>query len=55
MEAIDRGQAEDINNTIMTKWLRGEGEMPVMWRTLIDVLDKAKFGKLAQDMRDALQ
>ena len=48
-------RAADINHAIMTRWLRGEGEMPVTWRTLIDVLEKVKLGKLAQDMRDALQ
>ena len=55
LESDKRGQADAIKSNIMTRWLRGEGKMPVTWRTLIDVLEKVKFGKLAQDMRDALQ
>ena len=55
IESDNMRRPADINHDIMTRWLRGEGEMPVTWRTLIDVLDKAKFGALVQHMRDALQ
>ena len=55
LESDNRGQAADIKRAIMKRWLRGEGKMPVTWRTLIEVLETMKLKKLAQDMRDALQ
>ena len=54
LERDNRGKADTIKSTTMTKWLRGEGEMPVTWRTLIGALEKVNL-TLAQDMRAALQ
>ena len=55
LESENRGYAADIKRAIIRRWLRGEGKMPVTWRTLIEVLETMKLKLLAQDMIVALQ
>ena len=50
------GNAEDINNTVLTRWIRGEGRKPTSWATLATVLEECQLsladvirsGQLAQ-------
>ena len=56
LEGEKRGNAEDINNAVLTRWIRGEGRKPTSWATLATVLEECQLsladvirsGKLAQ-------
>ena len=43
-----------INQEILTRWLQGQGKLPVSWYTLIDVLKNAGLLELAQMIQDSL-
>ena len=51
LEGEKRGNAEDINNAILTRWIRGEGRKPTSWATLATVLDECKLTTLADVIR----
>ena len=50
----NRENAKDINRTISMRWLQGQGQKPVTWRTLIEVLRDADLTVLASDIETAL-
>ena len=43
-----------INQEILTRWLQGQGKLPVSWYTLIDVFKNAGLLELAQMIQDSL-
>ena len=56
MEAIERelrGDAEMINNRVLTRWIRGEGRKPTTWATLADVLDECRLTQISDEIRSA--
>ena len=52
LEGEKRGNAEDINNAVLTRWIRGEGRKPTSWATLATVLDECELS-LADTIRTA--
>ena len=46
--------AEAINQEIVTRWLQGQGKLPVSWFTLTDVLKKAGLPELSQMIQKSL-
>ena len=51
LEREYRGNAEDINNTVLTRWIRGEGRKPTSWATLATVLDECQLSTFADIIR----
>ena len=47
LEGEKRGNAEDINNAVLTRWIRGKGRKPTSWATLATVLGECKLTTLA--------
>ena len=47
----DERRAEDINNTVLTRWIRGEGRKPTSWATLATVLDECQLSTFADIIR----
>ena len=43
-----------INQEILTRWLQGQGKLPVSWSTLIDVLKNAGLLEIAQMIQESL-
>jgi hypothetical protein len=57
MEAIEREKrenAEDINNAVLTRWIRGEGRKPTSWATLVTVLEQCQLHALADMIRSVM-
>ena len=67
LEFDDDGQALDLiekecgrsdpvacYQQMMRKWMRGSGEQPASWRTLVRLLREFEGNTLAQDIEDAL-
>ena len=55
VETVIRKQlndAEQINMEIFKLWFAGEGEQPVTWRTLVEVLRDVDLTTLAGDIAD---
>ncbi len=55
--AIERSCQLDsfwINQTILSRWLQGEGRRPVTWATLIGVLRDINRNTLAEDIEGKL-
>ena len=48
-------QAESACQSMLTKWLNGEGCQPISWRTLITVLNEANLLSVAQDLEDFIK
>ena len=46
-----RENAYEINQKILSRWIRGEGKKPVSWVTLADELDKCRLKELAKSIR----
>ena len=44
--------AEQINMEIFKLWFAGEGEQPVTWETLVEVLRDVELTTLASDIAD---
>ena len=56
METVIRkhlNDAEQINMEIFKLWFAGEGEQPVIWETLVEVLCDVELTTLASDVADA--
>ena len=49
------GNAYQINQEVLMKWLQGQGRHPVSWKTLVDVLKSINLNVLAADIGDSLQ
>ena len=49
----EKAGAQGANLAILKKWLRGEGEQPVTWRTLAKVLKDSELNTLAQEIEAA--
>ena len=43
-----------INQEIMTRWLQGQGKLPVSWSTLIDVLKGVELTELSHLIQESL-
>ena len=50
-----RGNPTEINLVILKKWLQGQGQQPVTWGTLVDVLRDADMFVLANDIETQLK
>ena len=50
MSSKSRGNLEDKCRNIIYLWLKGQGKVPVTWRTFIDVLKEMKYLELADDL-----
>ena len=53
MRALERqlcGNAEDINNEILRRWINGEGREPRNWATLVVVLQECKLAALSDQI-----
>ena len=51
LEKEKRGNTEDINNTVLTRWIRGEGRKPTSWATLATVLEECQLSTFADIIR----
>ena len=51
----DQRTARKIKREIARQWLRGKGQQPVTWRTLVMTLEDIELRQLAKDIREALQ
>ena len=49
-----KDNAVAINQEILTRWLLGQGKLPVTWSTLLGVLDDVGLSELAQMVRKIL-
>ena len=47
LEHQKQRNSEEINRTILERWLNGEGLEPKTWATLIRILNKSGRGELA--------
>ena len=45
-----RNDTEDINNRVLTRWIRGEGRKPTSWTTLATVLEECGLTLLAEEI-----
>ena len=45
-----RDNPEQINQEIIEKWIQGQGELPVTWEKLVEVLQKVCLNRLAYDI-----
>ena len=43
-----------ITREILQRWLKGEGRLPVSWRTLVECLRDAKLNVVAEDIESVL-
>ena len=44
-------QAELACQSVLTRWLNGEGRQPISWTTLLTVLDEADLSSVAEDLK----
>ena len=51
LEGEKRGNAEDISNAVLSRWIRGEGREPRSWATLATVLDECQLSTFADVIR----
>ena len=47
-------QAEDACRTMFTEWLEGKGRTPTTWCTVLQALNEARQGELANDLEEVL-
>ena len=50
----DQSEAELACISILNQWMRGEGQQPATWNTLIKALRDADYCNLAEDLRREL-
>ena len=50
----DERQAEDACRTVFIEWLQGKGRTPTTWGTILQVLNEAEQGELANDLEEVL-
>ena len=50
----DQHQAEDACRTVFIEWLEGKGRTPTTWGTVLEVLNEAEQGELANDLEEVL-
>lgn len=41
--------------TVLQRWLEGKGRQPACWGILLEALKDAEFGRLAEELTEALQ
>ena len=46
---------KDMNLTILSRWLQGDGMQPPTWSTLIEALNNSNLGVLAKEIRTAIE
>ena len=51
----NRGYPMEITLVILKKWLQDQGQQPVTWGTLVDVLRDANMSVLANDIETQLK
>ena len=58
MGAIESGgrnnRVEAIINTVLTRWIKGEGQRPTTWATLATVLDECYLTQLSDAIRSVM-
>ena len=57
IRAVERNQhfqVEAACRTILQRWLGGESQQPVTWKTLIECLEDIEHGTLASELRREL-
>ena len=47
-------QAEDACRTVFVEWLEGKGRTPTTWDTVLQALNEAEQGELANDLEEVL-
>ena len=47
-------QAEDACRTMFAEWLEGKGRTPTTWGTVLQALNEARQGELANDLEEVL-
>ena len=52
--ATHSSSPEECCRKVLQHWLKGNGEQPATWRTLICVLRDIQQGKLAHDLQEML-
>ena len=51
----NHGNVEDRCRTMLSDWLQGTvGDGPVTWETLVEAIDDARYGELAQQLKIVL-
>ena len=50
----DECQAEDACRTVFIEWLEGKGRTPTTWDTVLQALNEAEQGELANDLEEVL-
>ena len=50
----DKPQAEDACRTMFIEWLEGKRRTPTTWETVIQALNEARQGELANDLKEVL-
>ena len=50
----DEHQAEDACRTVFIEWLEGKGRTPTTWGTVLQALNEAEQGELANDLEEVL-
>ena len=50
----DEPQAEDACRTVFIEWLEGKGRTPTTWGTILQTLNEAEQGELANDLEEVL-
>ena len=50
----EKADAKGTNLAILKRWLRGEGEQPTTWRTLVQVLKDSELNTLAQEIEASM-
>ena len=48
-------QAEDACRTMFGEWLEGKGRTPTTWGTVLQALNEARQGELANDLEEVLE
>ena len=50
----DERLAEDACRTVFIEWLEGKGRSPITWDTVLQALNEAEQGELANDLEEVL-
>ena len=51
----NHGNVEDRCQTMLKEWIQGTvGDGPVTWETLVEAIDDARYGELAQQLKRVL-
>ena len=46
---------KDMNLTILSRWLQGDGKQPPTWSTLIEALNESNLGALAEEIKTVIE